>query len=245
MRSSSEPWEALDALLGKRELPSPEDRVFKRVRIAGVCRVPSPLSAQAAVRLEGQPALDLESLLEGERERAREEGLRAGFEEGFREGLRRAEEQARDLVLAALALREAMERVRREALLSLEPELAEMALEVGEKLALQRLEEDPGALREMIRSVASRATERKGMRVRLHPRDLHLLRQSGETGPLLADAEGLELVEDPELRPGDCVMETAAGTIDARLEVRRRRVEAALLGGGEEPALPRLEEEKT
>lgn len=241
MKSSCEPWEALDALLGKRELPSPDDRVFKRVRIAGVCRVPSPLAAQAGVRLEGQPGPDLGSILEEERERAREEGLRAGFEEGFREGLRRAEERARDLVLAALALKEAMDRARREAILSLEPELAKMALEVGERLALQRLEGDPEALREMIRAVASRATERKTLRIRLHPRDLHLLRGAGEAGLLIQEAEELELVEDLSLQPGDCVVETAAGTIDARWEVRRGKVEAALLGG-EDLALPLGEE---
>lgn len=237
MRSSSEPWEALDVLLGERELPSPEERVFKRVRISGVCRVPSPLSGQAGVRLEGQPPPELDDLLEEERERAREEGLRAGYEEGFREGLRRAEDHARELVSAALALKEAMERERLQLLESLEPEMVRMALEVGEKLALQRLEQDPQALREMIRAVVARAAERRSLRIRLSPRDLHLLREAGEAGLLLAEAEDLELVEDKSLEPGDCVVETMAGTIDARLEVRKRRVESVLLGGEGDTAM--------
>ncbi len=238
MRSSSEPWEALDALLGKRELPSPEDRVFKRVRISGVCRVPSPLSEQAGVRLEGQSLPDFGELLEEERMRARQEGLRVGYEEGFREGLRQAEAQARDLVMAAMALKEAMEKERQRLLGSLEPEMARLALEVGEKLALQRLEEDPEALREMIRSVASRAAEKRSLRIRLSPRDLHLLREAADAFPALAEAEDLELVEDKSLKPGDCVVETVLGTIDARLEVRRRRVESILLGEEGDPAVP-------
>ncbi len=229
MRSSSEPWEELETLLEGRELPSPESRVFKRVRLAGVCRVPAPLTGQAAVRLGEPPATDAEALLEAERERAREEAARRGFEEGYREGWEAALREAGDMTAAAAALLESVERARREALSSLDREVAEMALEVGEKLALQRLEVDPESLLEMVRAVVYRAADRRTLRIRMHPRDLHLL---GEVRRRLAssfaDVEGLELVEDPGMRPGGCVVETVAGTIDARLETRLDRVRAAV-----------------
>jgi len=230
MRSSSEPWEALDALLEGGELPSTQNRVFKRVRLAGVCRVPTPLSAQAGVRLEDACPEALRPLLEEEKERAREEGAKRGFEEGYREGWEAARGEAMELVRAASALKEGMERARRELLERLEPEVAEMALEVGEKLALQRLDGDPECLREMVRAVISRAADRRNLRVRMHPRDLHLLAESGqELTSLFSDAEGVELVEDAGMLPGGCVVETPAGTIDARLECRRERVRKAVL----------------
>lgn len=230
MRSLSEPWETLDALLESGELPSPENRVFKRVRLAGVCRVPTPLNNQAGVRLEDNCPANLRSLLEEEKERSRREASRRGFEEGYREGWEAARREAEETIKAACALKEEMERARVEFLRSLELEVAQMALEVGEKLALHRLEEDPDTVLEMVRAVISRATDRRNLRVYMNPKDVRLLAGGArELNSLFADAGGVELVEDSGMLPGGCVVETPAGTIDARLECRRERVRKAVL----------------
>lgn len=230
MRSSSEPWEALESFLDSGDLPSPENRVFKRVRLAGVCRVPTPLDAQAGVRLEDACSAELRSLLEQERERAREEGSRKGFEEGYRDGWEAARSEAVEIIRAASALRDGMESARAAFLRRLELELAEMALEVGEKLALNRLREDPETVREMVRAVISRATDRRNLRVRMNPKDLRSLAEcERELNSLFAEAGDVEMVEDAGILPGGCVVETPAGTIDARLECRLERVRKAVL----------------
>lgn len=217
-------------LLEGCELPSPENRVFKHVRLAGVCRVPTPLSAQAGTRLENGLTPELTAVLEMEKERAREEGARKGFEEGYREGWEMARKEAGKLVTAAAALREGMERARLELLRRLELELAEMAVEIGEKLAMQQLEADEDSLREMLRAVIARAADRRTLRVRMNPRDLHLLAERvREVALSFVDVEGVELVEDPGMLPGGCVVETPAGIVDARLERRLERVRSALL----------------
>ncbi|MDI6874907.1 MAG: FliH/SctL family protein [Actinomycetota bacterium] len=230
MRSSSDPWESLDALLEGGGLPSPGSRVFKRVRLAGVCRVPAPLGEQAGTRLENGYPLEVTAILDAERERAREEGARRGYEEGFREGWEEARREAAELVRAAAALRDGLERARRELLAGLEREVAEMALEVGEKLALQKLDGNADSLGEMVRAVISRAADRRSLRVRMHPRDLRLLADRvREIASSFTDVEGMELVEDAEILPGGCVVETPAGTIDGRLEERLERVRGAVL----------------
>lgn len=149
-----------------------------------------------------------------ERDRVRSEAAEAGRQEG----LGRA---------AAALAGVAAERERR--LSGLAGEVASLALEVARTVLGQALAADPAAVVALAERALREARERREVVVRVSPADAPALRGAeGRLAALLARAPGLCLREDPALRPGDVVVETEAGTIDARVEAQLAALARAL-----------------
>jgi flagellar assembly protein FliH len=147
--------------------------------------------------------------------------------------------------LAALR-REALERVSNavETLRAHADRLAEQArsdaLEIGFQVARRILEtelrQSPDALFALVRSAIRRAGESRRVAVRVPPEDASALQsESGRAALDGLTAARIELVPDPSLQPGDCVVDTDFGQVDGRLGTRlsevRRAVAAAAEGG--------------
>ena len=146
--------------------------------------------------------------------------------------------------LAALR-REALEKVTAavETLRAQADHLAEQArcdaLEIGFQVARKILEtelrQSPDALFALVRSAIRRSGDSRRVAVRLPPEDASLV----QTDPGRAALEGLtaariEFVPDPNLQPGDCVVDTDFGQVDGRLGTRLgelRRAAAAVAEG--------------
>ena len=139
-------------------------------------------------------------------------------EAGRQEGLGRA---------AATLAGAAAERERR--LAGLAGEVAALALEVARKVLGRELAVDPEAVVALATAAVAEARERREVALRVSPGDAPALRQSeGRLAALLARAPGLSLREDPSLAPGEVVIETEAGTIDARVEAQLAALARAL-----------------
>jgi flagellar biosynthesis/type III secretory pathway protein FliH len=142
--------------------------------------------------------------------------------EGFQAGLARA----------AAALLEAEAR-RDAALGAAEDELLDLALELARRLVVERLERAPEEVRGAAVEALLAARGRRRVSLHLHPEAAAAL--GHEAGPLaaLAALPAVELVADPALGRGDVLVETEAGAVDGRLEVR-----LAALGGALRAARP-------
>jgi flagellar assembly protein FliH len=113
-----------------------------------------------------------------------------------------------------------------------ERELLELALGVARKVVQQELAERPEIWLGMIRSAVKRAVDRERITVRVPADLLGFLRQSlPELRASLEHVKELELVEDPTLARGACVIESRFGDIDIGVDTqidaaRRALVEA-------------------
>jgi len=158
---------------------------------------PAPLAAVELVRGAAAAAA----------ERAPEPGLASGLDAA----------SAERIAAAITALRLEAERLAEQA--------RSDALEIGFLVARRILEVEltasPRPLFALIRSAVRRAGEARSISVRLSPRDAARVRGAGSDRALgeLA-ASKVEIVEDPELGVGDCVVETDLGTVDGRLTNR-------------------------
>jgi flagellar assembly protein FliH len=147
-----------------------------------------------------------------------------------------------------------VEQARREALarvadalhtLTLEAErIAEQArgdaIEIGFQVASRILESEvrtnPEALFSLVKSALRKAGDSRRVVVRMFPADAALVDSDREgLGEQHLSAARVEVVPDPSLSPGDCVVETDFGQVDGRLATRlseaRRAVKAAVEGG--------------
>jgi len=147
----------------------------------------------------------------------------AAREEGRAEGLRAAGSEVKERLVALVeAQRRWMARAEVEAL--------DLAIEMARRLVGRELRGDPAAVSRGAVAALRAAGRRRALRVRLHPESLADLRLN----PALEEATSgatLELVADPTLDPGDVVVETEAGQVDARISSRLEGFRAALLPG--------------
>jgi len=207
-----------------------------------------PAAAQAAVA----PAFDREALLEAALVQAHEEGLRAGREEGLRlgreEGLRAGyEDGARKGQAEAQALaRAALEKATSEATAPLrerERKLAALAASLAaQEEAWRAVAEDeavalayelagrvlgtalvtPEGVRAQAQQLLETARPRSAA-FHVHPDDLQALQQDAAAGA------GLRWVADAAVATGGCIVKSASGALDARLETLLEECRRALL----------------
>jgi type III secretion protein L len=159
----------------------------------------------------------IRSAAEADRDRT----VREAVEEGRRDGLARA--------AAALATA-AAERDR--LLARVEPEVVALALAVARKVLGEELAARPDAVAALAARALAEARERREVVLRVSPPDAGAVRAAeGRLATVLARAP-LVVREDPALRPGDVVVETEAGRVDARVETQLELLARALAEGG-------------
>jgi flagellar assembly protein FliH len=152
--------------------------------------------------------------------RAYEEGFASGEAEGhafgesqYKSYIQRLEEQLAELASASLMLREA-----------LNEELVALSLAVGEHLAVQQIEQSPGAVKALMEHILEelpfplprgRRDGEMPMQVYMNPADLEQL------GDRFVGQAGLALVADGALSRGSLRLEAPQGILNATLERRR------------------------
>lgn len=182
------------------------------------------LEAEAQISPEAVPDL------EARREEAEAAGYAAGYEVGRQAGERALRDQAVRLAeLLDGATHEVQAAVR-----NLEPLVVELALTVAGRVVEQQIADCPEGIREVVRSALSAAGSVRVIRVRVHPNDQPFLEAVWPT--LGSGEQSFTLIADESVQPGGCIVDTAAGFVDAQPEVRieeiRRQIRASL---GEAP----------
>ncbi len=115
-----------------------------------------------------------------------------------------------------------------------ERELLELALGVARKIVQQELAERPEIWLGLIRAAVRRVVDRERIAVRVPPRLLAFLRDAlPELRASLDAVKELDLVEDPSLPAGGCVIESRFGEVNLGVEVQLEAVERALVRADE------------
>jgi len=106
-----------------------------------------------------------------------------------------------------------------------ERELLELALGVARKVVQQELAERPEIWLGMIRAAVKRAVDRERIALRVPPPLMAFLRGSlAALRASLEDVKDLELVEDPSLPAGGCIIESRFGEVDIGVETQLERL---------------------
>jgi len=169
--------------------------------------------ADAIIRDAHEAAARMAAQAEAE---GRERGYAAGLEEGH-------------AAMAAMsqALEEAVGGVlqtRAEYVELAEARAVELALQLAEKIVGAALDVRPELVLELVRGALRRAVERDHLVIEVNPADLELVRaEADEVAARLGGVRQLEVVAEPRVAPGGCVVRTTEGEIDARIETQLER----------------------
>jgi flagellar biosynthesis/type III secretory pathway protein FliH len=188
---------------------------------------PPPEPEDPAVLVEAARA-EADALLS--RARAEAEAAR---EEAFAEGWRAGRDEGLASVASALAAVEGLADAVSEHREVMEDEAAEqaaqLAMEVAAKLVRAELAVAPERVVDVVRGAIRRASDRSALTVLVHPDDLVVCREAaGDIMERMGGIGTLEVVDEPRMDPGSCIVRTPNGDVDATFSTQLGRVLEAL-----------------
>lgn len=183
----------------------------------------------------------------GEAERIRREAAEAGRKQGYEDGLRageaavatRVERLASERLAGHLetllpAIGRLTDELRLEkdrCLARWEEDAIRLAVAIAEKLLQRSIAADAAAADRLIAETLRLAAGVPHLTVKLSPMDHERLGDSvGSISGAVGKFGSAEVVADPSVTPGGCVVESRHGRIDGRLETQLERIASELIG---------------
>ncbi|HVA33610.1 MAG TPA: FliH/SctL family protein [Candidatus Baltobacteraceae bacterium] len=155
----------------------------------------------------------------------------AGHEEGLSAGRTAGQAELAEQVAAMQELVESVRAQRNIVVESAEPELVKLAMGIAERIVHEQISIDPNVVLENVKHALTRLIGREVVTLRVNPADLEILRQYRDSISSSNDVEHLRVVEDQRVDRGGVVIETDAGTIDAKIATQVREANRALQSG--------------
>ena len=190
-------------------------------------------TVQEPPREATSPGISVEALERIQREayaEAFEEGRREGRAEGFREGrdegLAQGQAEAADLARRLRSVLDGLAQPASELDDDVEQELVSMILCLAQQVIRRELQLQPGEIVGVIReAIALLPLSARKVKVQVHPDDAAFIRE------VLGEGENAwQLVDDPSVTRGGCIVNTARSRVDATLEHRLSALATDLLG---------------
>ena len=197
--------------------------------------------AEAEELLE-QAARDAQELIRGAEERAlalvddaqrRSTEIEAqakseGFAQGSADG-RAAVQAEMDEMLETMRGLIEMARVERHKIIeTAEPEIVRLSVAIAERILNQHVALDNETVLEMTRSAITRLVNRETVTVRVNPGDVEIMRQHRDKLMSMNDIDNMRIIEDQRVDRGGVLIETDAGTIDAKISTQLREARRLL-----------------
>jgi len=185
--------------------------------------------AKAIMEKAGQESEALVAEAKGQakgiRDQAYEEGYRQGHEEGMNAAQALVHAAADNLARALTRLDQA----RAEVMGGLEGEIIGLVQAVCDRVFATPDAVAPGVIRQVVRDAVGRLLDFEKVTVRLSQKDVTTIEEfRPQLLKTFTDLGRLNLMPDPGLKPGECLVETPNAKVDATLDTRRERVFHAL-----------------
>lgn len=162
-----------------------------------------------------------------------EEARRSGFEAGFREGVVQAEEQVRlhyeNMLHEAKSVLEQAYEMKNQIIKESEPFLIELSTSIAEKIIHHELSSHPDWIIGITRSVLSRKREKGVITLCVSPDQFAYIRDARDELMLSVDSQAeLQILPDSTVGEFGCVVRTAFGSVDARVDTQLKEIKLAL-----------------
>jgi flagellar assembly protein FliH len=149
----------------------------------------------------------------GVTEHARSEG----YSLGHTEGTAAAEREMEEMLVTMRGLID-MARVERHKMIeTAEPEIVKLATGIAERILHKAVELDREVVVAMTKAAVSHLVDRESITVRVNPIDLERMKQHRDNVLALGETKHMRVIEDQRVDPGGVVVETDAGSLDAKV----------------------------
>ena len=226
--------EAMNNMLA--EIAAKEQRAIQKLKDADT---QSEIVIQAA-KNEGKQILDNARVEADEMKvKAVQSGHDEGYKDGHKEGEKAARKELEDIIKQANAKAQKTINDAKEAtadyFIRAEKDIANIVMLAIEKILPQHFLDVPQVVLPVVREAIKNVRDQKEVKVHVCPDsyDMVLVARAEFQGMLTDGTAVLEVVSDESLQPGDCVIETPNGGVDARLltqiELMKNAIQSVLL----------------
>jgi flagellar assembly protein FliH len=153
----------------------------------------------------------------------------SGHDEGVAAGRTEIEAQLAQTVSSLQSVVEEARAARQGVIETAEPELVRLAMTIAERIVHEQITVDPNVVLENVRQALTRLVGREVVTLRVNPADLDTIRAHRDGIAGSNDVEHLRVVEDQRVDRGGVIVETDAGTIDAKMSTQIREARRTLL----------------
>lgn len=183
------------------------------------------LLEEAQTRIEAEAAAALNA--------AKEQGSREGYDAGYQDGLKTAQKEQRQAILEANAQAEKTiadaKADKLNYLVEAEGQIADLVLDIANKILPQHFIDVPQVILPLVRKAIMKIKDQPEVIIRVSPDQYDLLLLAKNEFKSLLEGQGtLEVKSDESLSISDCVLESPAGNVDARLSVQLEAIKAAV-----------------
>ena len=172
-----------------------------------------------------------------------DEARRNGHELGFAEGTAAAQMELGAHIDTMIELVDSARAERHEIIESADSQLVLLAVGIAERILHMQIAADSNVVLANVRHALTRLVSREVVTLRVNPADLEIIRSQRENITASTDVEHLRVVEDQRVDRGGVVIETEAGTIDAKIGTQLREARKAILTDDELALGPTLVDE--
>jgi flagellar assembly protein FliH len=150
-----------------------------------------------------------------------------GYAEGERAGQHAAAQRNEAMVRRLVATIEEIASVRAGMMRKTERELVRLAVAMAERIVRREVDADAELLAGMARTAIDRLGQDVAATIHLNPDD-HAVMMAARNGAPFDGA--VQVVPDPQVGRGGCLVKSAFGTVDAGIDTQIREMSQALLG---------------
>ncbi len=152
------------------------------------------------------------------------------WQKGYGEGLEAAVKQNEGILAEAEQIRKNAEEERDKTLAELEKEIVELTIKVARKVVACELKTNREIIIKLVEEALASCSNKENAVVRVSAKDGEYLEQNeDEALSSVTGADGIQIKPDNSLSPGDCVLETSFGSIDAGANTKMDKIKEAFM----------------
>jgi flagellar assembly protein FliH len=181
---------------------------------------PEPMFGAGPGEVSAQPAPDLAAL--------ERDAFAKGYAQGERAGAEASAARAEAMLRRLAQTLEELQGLRRDLIRRTERDVASLALAIARRIVQREVTLDHDLLLAMARVALDRLADVATASIRLHPED-YAIAMTGR-GASAASTKGVQIVADPMVGRGGCVVQSEFGSIDVGVAAQVDELSQALFG---------------
>ncbi|BAL82247.1 putative flagellar assembly protein FliH [Selenomonas ruminantium subsp. lactilytica TAM6421] len=213
------------------EIAAKEQRAIQLLKDA---KVDAEIIKQEAKAERDRYLAEAQKEIDQKKEEAAEIGRQEGYEAGYKDGEAKVREELADIIAQGSAQAEKTLQDAKAAckdyVQQAEADVVKIAMAVVEKILPQHFIDVPQVVLPLVRESLLKVKDQKTLKVHVSPADydLVLMARTEFRGLLTYGDAEIDITSDPSMKPGDCLIETPNGTVDARLATQIELVRQAV-----------------
>ncbi len=175
---------------------------------------------EQADKLILQAKADAQAVLEkaqASAEELKETARQEGYDQGYREGFERSSQEANALTQQFHEFLGKIIQDKEAVQKKYEKDIVELVLMLTEKLVGTVVQLRPEIMQQIIEKILVEASENEKVTVKVNPLHLPYLIGTEEQAGQSQNSK-IQFIEDPALQPGDCIIQTDNGFIEAKID---------------------------